>query len=63
MNPGRVFTYEIIMDLIWHEDYTRYSWEAINNNVSNLRKKLKTEQGDPDYIKSVIGVGYKFALP
>ncbi len=62
-NPNRVFTYELIMDLVWDEDYTYYSRKAINNHVSNLRKKLKTEPGDPDYIKSVIGIGYKFALP
>ena len=62
-NPNRVFTYELIMDLVWNEDYTYYSRKAINNHVSNLRKKLKTEPGDPDYIKSVIGIGYKFALP
>ena len=63
MNPNRVFTYEVIMDLVWNEDYTYYSRKAINNHVCNLRKKLKTEPGNPDYIKSVTGIGYKFALP
>lgn len=62
-NPNRVFTYELIMDIVWHEDYSYYSRKAINNHVSNLRKKLKTEPGDPDYIKNVTGIGYKFALP
>ena len=63
MNPKRVFTYELIMDLIWREDYTYYSRKAINNHVCNLRKKLKIDPGDPDYIKSVTGIGYKFVLP
>lgn len=63
MNPKRVFTYELIMDLVWNEDYTYYSRKAINNHVSNLRKKLKIKPDDPDYIKSVTGIGYKFALP
>lgn len=62
-NPNRVFTYDLIMDLVWNEDYTYYSRKAINNHVSNLRKKLKIRPGDPDYIKSVTGIGYKFALP
>ncbi|MEY8536271.1 response regulator transcription factor [Blautia pseudococcoides] len=61
-NPKRVFTYELIMDLVWNEDYTYYSRKAINNHVSNLRKKLKTRPDDPDYIKSATGIGYKFAL-
>lgn len=62
-NPNRVFTYELIMDLVWKEDYTYHSRKAVNNHVSNLRKKLKIRSGDPDYIKSVTGIGYKFALP
>lgn len=63
MNPKRVFTYEIITDLVWNEDYTYYSRKAINNHVSNLRKKLRIRPDDPNYIKTVIGIGYKFTLP
>lgn len=60
MNPKRVFTYEMIMDIIWHEDYDYYSRKAINNHVSNLRKKLKIAPNQPEYIKSIHSVGYKF---
>lgn len=59
-NPKRVFTYELIMDFVWNEDYTYYSRKAINNHVSNLRKKLKIRPDDPDYIKNITGIGYKF---
>ena len=59
-SPKRVFTYEILIELVWHEDYTFYSRKAINNHVSNLRKKLKIASDIPNYIKSVYGVGYKF---
>lgn len=62
MNPTRVFTYEMLMDLVWHEDYTFYSRKAINNHASNLRKKLKIAPDIPDYVKSVYGVGYKFEV-
>ena len=61
-HPKRVFTYELIMELVWNEDYSLYSRKAVNNHVSNLRRKLKTTPGSPDYIKSVIGVGYKFEV-
>ena len=61
-HPKRVFTYELIMELVWNEDYSYYSRKAVNNHVSNLRRKLKTTPGSPDYIKSVIGVGYKFEV-
>ena len=58
----RVFTYELIMELVWNEDYSLYSRKAVNNHVSNLRRKLRTTPDSPDYIKSVIGVGYKFEV-
>ena len=60
LNPKRVFTYEMLIDLVWNEDYTYYSRKAVNNHVSNLRKKLKDAPDLPDYVKSVYGIGYKF---
>lgn len=60
MNPKRVFTYEMITDIIWHEEYDIYSRRTIINHVSNLRKKLMAVPGAPNYIKSVHGIGYKF---
>ena len=62
LNPKRVFTYEMLMDLVWHEDYTYYSRKAVNNHVSNLRKKLRVAPDLPDYVKSVYGIGYKVEI-
>ena len=59
-HPGRVYSYEVILDLVWQEDYTYYSRKAVNNHVSNLRRKLKIAPNLPDYVKSVYGIGYKF---
>lgn len=60
MNPRRVLTYDMIVDLVWHESLDYYSRRAINNHVSNLRHKLKVTPETPDYIKSVHSIGYKF---
>ena len=60
LNPKWVFTYEMLMELVWEEDYTYYSRKAVNNHVSNLRRKLKIAPNLPDYVKSVYGIGYKF---
>lgn len=59
-NPGRVFTFEMIMDLVWNEEDSFYSRKVIINHASNLRKKLRISDMVPDYIKSIRGVGYKF---
>ena len=60
MNPHRVLTYDMIIDLVWHEDLDYYSRRAINNHVSNRRRKLKVTPETPDYIRSVHSIGYKF---
>ena len=60
--PGRVYSYEVILDLVWQEDYTYYSRKAVNNHISNLRRKIKVAPDVPDYVKSVYGIGYKFEI-
>lgn len=60
VNPKRVFTYERIMELVWHEQYDFYSRKAINNHISNLRKKLKVYEDIPECIKNVHSIGYRF---
>ena len=62
LNPKRVFTYEMLLDLVWHEDSTYYSRTAVHNHISNLRKKLRVAPDLPDCVKSVYGIGYKFEL-
>ena len=39
MNPRRVLTYDMIIDLVWHENLDYYSRRAINNHVSSLLQK------------------------
>ena len=34
-NPKRVFTYELITDLVWKEDCDFYSRKAIHNHISS----------------------------
>ena len=60
LNPRRVLTYEMIMDIIWKEDYTFYSKKAIHNHISNLKRKLRELCPEHDFIVSVHGIGYKF---
>ena len=62
-HPQRVFTYELIMELVWNEDVTFYSRKAVSNHMGNLRKKLKITPDGLEYIKNVVGVGYKFEVP
>lgn len=60
-HPKRVFTYEMIIELVWGKEYASFSRKAVNNHVSNLLQKLQVLRDVPDYIK-IYGIGYKFEI-
>lgn len=62
MNQRQVYTYEMIMDSVWHDDFSFYSRNAISSHISNLRKKLKSSETASEHIKSIRGIGYKFEV-
>lgn len=59
-NPKNVFTYEMIMDIVWQEDYDFYSQRAIHHHISNINRKINQAGGKKKYIKSIYGMGYQF---
>ena len=46
-HPKRVFTYELIMELVWNEDYSYYSRKAVNNHVSKFAEEAESYAGFP----------------
>ena len=60
LNQKQVFTHEMMMDAIWHNDAAFYSRNALSSHISNLKKKLKHFSDVADQIKSIRGIGYKF---
>jgi len=58
--PGRVFTRSQLLDAahgVAIESYER----AIDAHVKNLRRKIEPTPGNPRYVVTVHGVGYRFA--
>ena len=57
--PGRVWTRPQLIEKLWGDDF--YGDERIvDAHVARLRKKVAPDQAQPTFIKTVIGVGYKF---
>ena len=49
-SPGRIFGKEMVYDLVWNEPYY----------ICNIREKIEDDPGQPLYIQTVRGVGYRF---
>jgi DNA-binding response OmpR family regulator len=58
--PGRVFTRAQLLDAIHGVAFESYE-RAIDAHIKNIRHKIETQPGEPKYILTVYGVGYKFA--
>ena len=58
--PGRVFTRSHLLDAIHGVAFESYE-RAIDAHIKNIRRKIEIKPGEPKYILTVYGVGYKFA--
>ena len=59
LSPQTTFTKEQIYEKIWHEP-TNNHLHAVENTIFQIRKRLKPYCKGHEYIKTVIGYGYKF---
>jgi two-component system response regulator CpxR len=61
-DAGRVVTRERLATLVLSRKFSPFD-RSIDMHVSKVRKKLGDTDGGSEYIKTVRGVGYIFALP
>ena len=59
--PGMVFSQEQIFEAVWSMDSDSCQ-SSVVNVIYNLRKKIEPDRKKPTYIKTVIGIGYKFDM-
>ncbi len=57
--PGRVFTYQQIYEEVWGEEYACEKG-IIMTHIRHIRKKLKSDDKDREFIENIRGVGYRF---
>lgn len=59
-SPGRVFTRDFLLERVWGIDYAGET-RTVDVHITWLRKKLEQDPGEPRYLLTVRGVGYKLA--
>lgn len=57
-NSGKVMTYDAIMSEIWGP-YTDSNNRILRVNMANIRRKMEANPGEPVYILTEIGIGYR----
>ena len=60
--PGQVFSKAQLYAAAWGEEYL-YGTNSVENISWRLRQKLEKDPKRPEYIKTVIGTGYKIETP
>jgi two-component system, OmpR family, alkaline phosphatase synthesis response regulator PhoP len=59
-NPGKAYSREELLNTVWGYSYEGYS-HTVNSHINRLRSKIEDDPSDPHYIRTVWGVGYRFA--
>lgn len=59
-NVNRIFSKDMLYDLIWGESIIDEN--AIMVYINRLRQKIEEEPGNPKYIQTVRGLGYRFVI-
>lgn len=57
-SPERVFTKKQLYNAVWDDDYY-YDDNTIMVHISHLRNKIEDDPQNPEYIKTIRGIGYK----
>ncbi|MRG95458.1 response regulator transcription factor [Polyangium spumosum] len=56
--PGRVFTRAQLIDRVWGDGFA-ISDRTIDSHVKGLRRKVESAGGNPAFVETVRGVGYR----
>ncbi len=59
-NPGKAYTRENLLNIVWGYQFSGYE-HTVNSHINRLRSKIEKDPAQPKFIRTVWGVGYKFA--
>ncbi|MCI8749159.1 MAG: winged helix-turn-helix domain-containing protein, partial [Lachnospiraceae bacterium] len=59
-NMGQVLTRETIIERIWDCDENFIDGNTLNVHIRRLRQKLEPDDKNPQYIRTVFGIGYTY---
>lgn len=58
-NPGKSYDRSKLLNLIWGYDFQGYE-HTVNSHINRLRSKIEPDMGNPMFILTTWGIGYRF---
>lgn len=58
-NPGKSYSREDLLKIVWGYDFKGYE-HTVNSHVNRLRAKIEKDANNPEFVKTVWGIGYSF---
>lgn len=58
-NPGKAFSRDELLSEVWGYQFEGYD-HTVNSHINRLRNKIEEDPSEPEYLKTVWGVGYRF---
>ena len=59
-NPGRAYSRTDLLNLLWGYQFEGYE-HTVNSHINRLRAKIEKDPGHPVFLRTVWGIGYRFA--
>ena len=57
--PGRVWNRSQLIEKLWGSDFFGDE-RVVDTHIARLRKKIEPDPSAPSFVKTVVGVGYRF---
>ena len=61
-HPGETLDRKFLMEQVWHTDYLGDT-RTLDVHIRWIRRLIEANPGDPQFLKTVRGVGYRLDLP
>src|SRR5215831_1837542 len=62
-NRGNLVSREEIIQRVWGGDVYFDAERGINNAIRKIRAALHDERGQPQFVETIVGKGYRFVAP
>ena len=57
---GKAITRDELLDLVWGVNNLTVSHRTVDSHIAHIRKKVEEDPSQPEFIRSVHSIGYKF---